>query len=102
MVLVALVEGRKGDGLYKGRGRGNRQAGAGAAPLPPSERSGRRMGGCAGACAPELDGVQLRWRETVVHLSGSRLRPQGCGPLRTWTLLPVPPLLRSRLREPTE
>src|ERR687898_592318 len=28
------------------------------------------------------------------------MRPEGCGPVRTWALLPVPSLLRSRLRKP--
>src|SRR5215208_2573458 len=49
---------------------------------------------------PDLDGVQLRRGEAVVCLSGSGLRPQGCGSVRTGALLPVPPLLRPRLREP--
>src|SRR5215203_2879403 len=58
------------------------------------------MGGCTGACAPDLDGVQLRWGEAVVCLSRSWMRPEGGGSLRTGALLPVPSLLRALLREP--
>src|SRR5215212_406053 len=58
------------------------------------------MGRCKGARAPDLDSVQLRWRAAVVCLSWSGMRPEGCGSLRTWALLSVPQLLRSRLREP--
>jgi hypothetical protein len=36
----------------------------------------------------------------MVHLSGSWMRPEGSDPLRTGMLIPVPPLLRSRLLEP--
>ena len=35
----------------------------------------------------------------MVHLSRSRIRPEGSDAVRTGTLLPVPSLLRSRLRE---
>jgi hypothetical protein len=65
-------------------------------------RSGskRRMGRRAGACLPCLDGVQLRRAQAVVCLSGSRMRPEGCNPVRSGTLLSVPSLLRSGLREP--
>src|SRR5215208_3590295 len=58
------------------------------------------MGRRARASAPYLDGVQLRRREAVVRLSRCGMRPEGSGTLRTGALLPVPPLLRSRLREP--
>jgi hypothetical protein len=36
----------------------------------------------------------------MVHLSGSRVRPEGGGPLRAGEVFPVPSLLRSGLREP--
>jgi hypothetical protein len=36
----------------------------------------------------------------VICLSRSWMRPQGCHPLRTGALPPVPPLLRPGLREP--
>src|SRR5829696_9312254 len=52
-----------------------------------------------GTRGPHLDGLQLRWGEAVVHLSRSGLRPQGCGSVWAGSLLPVPSLLRSRLRE---
>src|SRR5215207_7322078 len=57
------------------------------------------MGRPAGARVPRLDGVQLRRGEAVVHLSGSRMRPEGGNPVRAGTLLSVPSLLRSGLRE---
>jgi hypothetical protein len=50
----------------------------------------------------DLDGLQLRGRAALVYLSWSGMRPEGCCPLRTWALLPVPPLLRTRVREPAE
>src|SRR5215212_4453455 len=46
-----------------------------------------------------MDGLQLWRRETVVHLSGSWMQSEGSSPLRSGTLLSVPPLLRPQLRE---
>ena len=53
-----------------------------------------------GARVPHLDSVQLRWGEAVVRLPWSRVRPEGGCPVRAREVFPVPPLLRSRLREP--
>src|SRR5215211_1702455 len=100
LVLVALVASQQGDGLYPLCGDRGREAGAGSLDIPPPEWSRRRMGRCKGARAPGLDGVQLRRAQAVVCLSGSRMRPEGSCPLWTWTLLSVPSLLRSGLREP--
>src|SRR5829696_3166429 len=58
------------------------------------------MGGYQGAGRTSLDGVELRWREAVVYLPRSGMRPEGSTPLRTRALLPVPSLLPARLREP--
>ena len=50
--------------------------------------------------------VPLSWTvcnfggEAVVRLSRSGMQQEGCDPLRTRALLPVPPLLRPQLREP--
>src|SRR5215212_1671523 len=57
------------------------------------------MGGDTGTPAPQLDGMQLRRGKAVVYLPWSGKRQEGCGPVRSGALLPVPPLLRSRLRE---
>jgi hypothetical protein len=51
--------------------------------------------------SPELDSLQLRRTEAVVHLSRRGMRPEGCSPVRTRALLPVPTLLRALLPEPT-
>jgi hypothetical protein len=48
-----------------------------------------------------LDGTTCNFGgEALVHLPRYRVRSEGSDPLRTWTLFPVPPLLRSSLREP--
>ena len=89
----------RGDRLHQGCSEWRRPARADYLTLPPSKRVRRGMGRCAGARAPELDSVQLRWGEAMVRLPWSGLRQEGSTPLRTWPLLPVPSLLRARLRE---
>src|SRR5215212_1615542 len=53
----------RGDRLHQGCSEWRRPARADYLTLPPSKRVRRGMGRCAGARAPELDSVQLRWGE---------------------------------------
>src|SRR5215207_2304885 len=99
LVLFALVAGWKGDRLHPQCCDRGREARASDTDLPAPKRSRRRVGRRAGARAPDLDGVQLRWREALVRLSWSSLRSEGSSPLRSGPLLPVPSLLRSGLRK---
>src|SRR5918998_2575961 len=78
---------RTGNGFHPQCSDRGREAGGGYPNLPPPERSRQRMGKCKGVHAPHLDCVQLRRRETVVHLSGSWMRSEGSSPLRSGTLL---------------
>src|SRR5215212_9371122 len=58
------------------------------------------MGRRGGNRAPCLDDLQLRWREALLRLPWSGMRTEGSGFVRAGALLPVPSLLRARLREP--
>src|SRR5215204_1128476 len=69
-------------------GTRERETGASDPDIPPPEWSRRRMGRGKGARAPELDGLQLRWREALVRLSWCGMRPQGRGSVRAGALLP--------------
>jgi hypothetical protein len=66
----------------------------------------RHRSGASGEWEDVQKPVPLSWTacnfggEAVVCLSGSWMWPEGSNPLRTWALLPVPPLLRPPLRKP--
>ena len=66
----------------------------------------RHRSSASGAWKEVSEPVALSWTacnfgvRALVCLFRSGLRPEGCDPLRTRALLPVPPLLRPPLRKP--